>query len=88
MSLFCKHEWDYIKAKTETQLRSDRICGKQCVVQIMKCGVSVYCTKCGKVDRRLSIKLGRLYATHLANKLKKKRKKKPTKTILWKLRLI
>lgn len=69
MSWFCKHEWDYLKAKTKTQLRSDRICGKQCIAPITKCGVSVYCRKCGKIHRRLSKKLGRLYATHIAHEI-------------------
>ena len=80
MSLFCKHEWDYLKAKTKTQLRSDRICGKQCIAPIIKCGVSVYCRKCGKIHRRLSKKLGRLYATHLANEMKHKAKERTNKS--------
>ena len=80
MSLFCRHEWDYLKAKTETQLRNDRICGKPYITNVTKCGVSVYCTKCGKVNKRLSSKLGRLYATHLANKLKNKAIEKADKS--------
>lgn len=80
MSLFCKHEWDYIKAKTEpTYLQLNRVCGNYQEIQTMKCGVSVYCTKCGKVNRRLSRKLGRLYATHLANKSKNERIEKAHK---------
>ena len=87
MSLFCKHEWDYLKAKTETQLQSDRICGKPCVAHVTKCAVSVYCTKCGKVNRRLSKKLSRLYATHLANKLKNKAKEKAYKNDFMKIKV-
>ena len=80
MSLFCKHEWDYLKAKTEpTYLQLNRVCGNYQEIQTMKCGVSVYCTKCGKVHHRLSKKLGRLYATHLANEMKHKAKERANK---------
>lgn len=81
MSLFCKHEWDYLKAKINpTYLQLNRVCGNYQEIQTMKCGVSVYCTKCGKVNKRLSKKLGRLYATHLFNKLKNKAKEKAGKS--------
>ena len=80
MSLFCKHEWDYLKAKTEpTYLQLNRVCSNY-QIQTMKSGVSVYCTKCGKVNKRLSKKLGRLYATHLANEMKHKAKERTNKS--------
>ena len=81
MSLFCRHEWDYVKAKTEpTYLQFNRVCGNYQEIQTMKCGVSLYCTKCGKINKRLSMKLGRLYAKHLANKIKNKVKDKTDKS--------
>lgn len=88
MSLFCRHEWDYVKAKTDpTYLQLNRVCGNYQEIQTMKCGVSVYCTKCGKVNRRLSKKLGRLYATHLANKLKNKALEKVNKRDFFKVKV-
>lgn len=74
MSWFCKHEWDYVKAQRDYHLQDYRICGKQHPVTVIRCGVLVYCTKCGKQHRRLSKKLGRLYTTHLANEMKHKAK--------------
>jgi len=68
MSWFCKHEWDYVKAHTEPKQKvSETEKGGKFLYQTMKCGVSVYCKKCGKINYRLSRKLSKLYAVHLGN---------------------
>lgn len=88
MSWFCKHEWDYVKAQSDpTYLQCNRVCGKYQEIEVVRCAVSVYCTKCGKIHRRLSKKLSRLYATHLANEMKHKAKERANKSDLMKVKV-
>lgn len=65
MNLFCRHEWDYIKRKTDPQI------DKQGNIQYaqIRIGVCVYCRKCGKQHRRLSKTMSKLYATHTIHEM-------------------
>lgn len=65
MSLFCRHEWDYIKSHLDCKEKTLETTkdGEHAMITI-KCGFCVYCTRCGKISHRLSRKLGKIYVTH------------------------